>query len=106
MSFRLTYATMFNPPEAMHERFEVAMATVRADLGQRHALFIDGADRDARHHAVRVSPIDSSLAWAISRSPAPLTSRRRWRRHRQPFRHGARRRSPSGRGWCAGSAIS
>ncbi len=26
MSFRLTYATMFNPPEAMHERFEAALA--------------------------------------------------------------------------------
>ncbi len=61
MSFRLTYATMFNPPEAMHERFETAMATVRADLGRRHALFINGADRDASHHAGRVSPIDSEL---------------------------------------------
>ena len=26
MSFRLTYGTMFNPPEAMHERFEAALA--------------------------------------------------------------------------------
>ena len=25
MSFRLTYATMFNPPEEMHERFEKAL---------------------------------------------------------------------------------
>jgi len=61
MNFRLTYATMFNPPDAMHERFEAAMATVRADLGKRHALFIDGADRDAAHHTARVSPIDSDL---------------------------------------------
>ena len=61
MTFRLTYATMFNPPEAMHERFEVAMATVRAGLGGRHGLFIDGADRDPSHHAARVSPIDSDL---------------------------------------------
>jgi 1-pyrroline-5-carboxylate dehydrogenase len=61
MSFRLTYATMFNPPEAMHERFEAAMAEVCADLGQRHPLFIDGADRDASHHADRVSPIDTDL---------------------------------------------
>ena len=44
MSFRLTYATMFNPPEAMHERFDAALASVKARLGARHALFIDGAD--------------------------------------------------------------
>ena len=28
MSFRLTYATMFNPPELMHERFDAALAAV------------------------------------------------------------------------------
>ena len=61
MSFRLTYATMFNPPEAMHERFETAMAKVRASLGERHALFIDGADRHASRHAARFSPIDRNL---------------------------------------------
>ena len=33
MSFRLTYATMFNPPEEMHERFEKALVTVRGRLG-------------------------------------------------------------------------
>ena len=44
MSFRLTYATMYNPPEAMHERFEEAMARVEAEVGARHPLFIDGAD--------------------------------------------------------------
>ena len=35
MSFRLTYATMFDPPEAMHERFESALASVTATLGAR-----------------------------------------------------------------------
>ena len=35
MSFRLTYATMFNPPEAMHERFESALASVTTALGWR-----------------------------------------------------------------------
>ncbi|WP_310467398.1 aldehyde dehydrogenase family protein [Sphingomonas sp.] len=58
MTFRLTYATMFNPPESMHERFEAALANVRANLGRRHGLFIDGADRDASDYAERVSPID------------------------------------------------
>ncbi|MBF6024076.1 aldehyde dehydrogenase family protein [Lysobacter niastensis] len=61
MTFRLTYATMFNPPEAMHERFDAAMAKVEAGLGARHELFIDGEDRAAKRHAQRRSPIDSEL---------------------------------------------
>jgi 1-pyrroline-5-carboxylate dehydrogenase len=61
MSFRLTYATMFNPPEEMHEGFEAAMASVRAKLGARHALFIDGADRPAERSARKFSPIDANM---------------------------------------------
>jgi acyl-CoA reductase-like NAD-dependent aldehyde dehydrogenase len=61
MSFRLTYATMYNPPDAMHTRFEAAMAHVEAALGARQPLFIDGADRDATHHVERRSPIDHEL---------------------------------------------
>lgn len=61
MTFRLTYATMFNPPAEMHERFEAALEGVRARLGGRHDLFIDGADRPAARWATRHSPIDSSL---------------------------------------------
>ncbi|HJW47131.1 MAG TPA: aldehyde dehydrogenase family protein [Lysobacter sp.] len=61
MSFRLTYATMFNPPEAMHERFEAAMKQVSAGLGERHDLFIDGEDVPTGNYAERRSPIDSEL---------------------------------------------
>jgi acyl-CoA reductase-like NAD-dependent aldehyde dehydrogenase len=61
MAFRLTYATMYNPPEAMHEGFEAALARVEAGLGGKHALFIDGADRDAEQYADRRSPIDRDL---------------------------------------------
>src|SRR4030095_1896025 len=61
MSFRLTYGTMFNPPEAMHERFEAALADVQGRLGQLHALFIDGRDRQAVAVEQRRSPISSDL---------------------------------------------
>ena len=30
MSFKLTYATMFDPPEELHQRFEAALARVAA----------------------------------------------------------------------------
>jgi 1-pyrroline-5-carboxylate dehydrogenase len=58
MSFRLTYATMFDPPEAMHERFESALARVAATLGGQHGLFVDGADVATAVVAPRPSPID------------------------------------------------
>ncbi|MFZ2506954.1 MAG: aldehyde dehydrogenase family protein [Steroidobacteraceae bacterium] len=61
MSFRLTYATMFNPPEAMHERFERALAKLGGELGRTQRLFIGGRDVDAGAHEERTSPIDREL---------------------------------------------
>jgi 1-pyrroline-5-carboxylate dehydrogenase len=61
MSFRLTYATMFNPPEEMHQRFERALATMRGRLGQTHPMFIDGMDVAATATEERLSPIDSEI---------------------------------------------
>jgi len=58
MSFKLTYATMFDPPEAMHERFESALDSVTANLGGRHDLFVGGADVATANVAPRPSPID------------------------------------------------
>jgi len=58
MSFKLTYATMFNPPEDMHARFEAALATVAGSLGGRHELFVNGTDVPAAAHVARHSPID------------------------------------------------
>ena len=58
MSFRLTYATMFDPPEALHERFEAAMQRVSQALGARHDLFIGGRDVQGAGFAPRPSPID------------------------------------------------
>ncbi len=62
MSFRLTYATMFDPPAELHDGFEAALARVRAGLGGRHELFLDGRDAAARAYAARTSPIDHDLA--------------------------------------------
>ena len=59
MSFKLTYATMFDPPEAMHERFESALARVTENLGGRHDLFVGGADVATVNVAPRTSPIDA-----------------------------------------------
>jgi 1-pyrroline-5-carboxylate dehydrogenase len=61
MSFRLTYATMFDPPPEMHERFDAALARVHSRLGGRHGLFLDGTDSAAAQYVTRSSPIDSAL---------------------------------------------
>jgi acyl-CoA reductase-like NAD-dependent aldehyde dehydrogenase len=61
MSFRLTYATMFDAPAEMHERFEAALQKVQARLGGRHDLFIDGSDVAAARGAMHVSPIDRDI---------------------------------------------
>jgi 1-pyrroline-5-carboxylate dehydrogenase len=61
MSFRLTYATMFDPPPEMHERFEAALTSVRTRLGQRHHLFVRGADAPAQQYATRTSPSDQRV---------------------------------------------
>jgi acyl-CoA reductase-like NAD-dependent aldehyde dehydrogenase len=48
MSFKLTYATMFNPPEELHHHFDAALARTLQGLGKQHALFLGGAERRTR----------------------------------------------------------
>lgn len=59
--YRLTYATMFDPPPALHQRFEAALAEVRGSLGRDHAMHIGGQPRAAASLFELRSPIDSSL---------------------------------------------
>src|SRR6516162_1327778 len=58
MNFKLTYATMFNPPAEMHTRFDAALEEVNRSLGGKHALYINGEDRAAASHDTRRTPID------------------------------------------------
>lgn len=63
MSFRLTYSTMFDPPEEMHLRYEQALAEVRAGLGARHGLFVAGEDVVTGHYRAKRSPINQD--WLV-----------------------------------------
>jgi len=58
MTFKLTYSTMFDPPEEMHARFETALAEVRAGLGATHPLHVGGRDVVAEHTYEKKSPVD------------------------------------------------
>jgi 1-pyrroline-5-carboxylate dehydrogenase len=92
--FKLTYATMFNPPEEVHERFEVALKRRKAGLGAEVAMFIDGRDVVAEEKFEDRSPIDTGLllamiqkgtgahaeaALAAAHGAFPLWSRTPWR---------------------------
>ncbi len=61
MSFKLTYSTMFDPPEEMHRRFEAALAVVRGRLGAEHALHVDGRDVAGASGYDKTSPIDGAV---------------------------------------------
>ncbi|OGO27983.1 MAG: 1-pyrroline-5-carboxylate dehydrogenase [Chloroflexi bacterium RBG_16_54_18] len=92
-SFKLTYATMFNPPEELHTRFEDALAKVKANLGQEYGMLIDGMDRFAAEKFEDRSPINTDVvlgvfqkgteqdardALAAARRAFPVWSKMKW----------------------------
>lgn len=62
-SFKLTYATMFNPPEELHTHFEEALVGVKANLGEEFDMIIGGEDRKARETFEDRSPINTD--WVL-----------------------------------------
>ena len=58
-SFKLTYATMFNPPEELHTRFEQALVKIKANLGKEYPMIIDGEERFTAEKFEDRSPVDT-----------------------------------------------
>ncbi|HLC34169.1 MAG TPA: aldehyde dehydrogenase family protein [Anaerolineales bacterium] len=92
-AFKLTYATMFNPPEKLHTNFDAALAKVKAGLGQDHPMYINGQERFSPEKLEDRSPINSDWllgtfqkgsvgdvreAIAGARAAFPLWSGMRW----------------------------
>lgn len=67
MSFKLTYASMFNPPPELHSRFEAALESVRQQLGGRYGHAIGGRDTPEDAVVAKRSPIDN--AWLLGEFP-------------------------------------
>jgi acyl-CoA reductase-like NAD-dependent aldehyde dehydrogenase len=59
--FRLTYSTMFAPPEQLHTRFEAALESVKANLGQRYGHYINGEMVDAEKYREKRSPVNQDM---------------------------------------------
>ncbi|HNT54145.1 MAG TPA: aldehyde dehydrogenase family protein, partial [Anaerolineaceae bacterium] len=64
-TFKLTYGTMFNPPEELHTRYDEALARVRANLGQEHGLIIDGQERLTEAKFEDRSPADTDILLGV-----------------------------------------
>ncbi|MBE9473319.1 MAG: aldehyde dehydrogenase family protein, partial [Chloroflexi bacterium] len=92
-TFKLTYATMFNPPEELHTRFEQVLADLKANLGQEHGMIINGEERFAEEKFEDRSPAntdqvlgvfqkgtaqDANDAIADARKAFPLWSSMKW----------------------------
>lgn len=63
--FRLTYSTMFNPPEELHQRFDEALVKVKAGLGREYAMIVNGKDRFAADKFEDRSPADTDLVLGV-----------------------------------------
>jgi 1-pyrroline-5-carboxylate dehydrogenase len=64
-TFKLTYATMFNPPEELHMRFEEALAKVKAGLGMEHGMIINGKEAYAAEKFEDRSPSNTDIVLGI-----------------------------------------
>jgi 1-pyrroline-5-carboxylate dehydrogenase len=63
--FKLTYATMFNPPEELHTRFDAALVKVKAGLGKEYAMIIDNKEVFADEKYERRSPVNTDWVLAV-----------------------------------------
>lgn len=92
-AFKLTYGTMFNPPEELHERYSQALEKVRANLGKEHGMIIGGEERFTSEKFEDRSPIDLDIllgvfqkgsaqdaqdAIAAAKKAFPMWSRMKW----------------------------
>lgn len=57
-SFKLTYATMFDPPTELHEQYDQALDRVKNELGQDHPMIIDGKEVRVQEKMEDRSPIN------------------------------------------------
>jgi 1-pyrroline-5-carboxylate dehydrogenase len=65
VSFKLTYATMFNPPEELHTRFEAALSKIKPDLGKEHGMLIGGKEYFSAGKFEDRSPANTDLILGV-----------------------------------------
>jgi 1-pyrroline-5-carboxylate dehydrogenase len=63
--FKLTYATMFNPPEELHTRFDEALTKVKANLGKEYGMIINGEECYAEQKFEDRSPANTDVVLGV-----------------------------------------
>lgn len=102
--FKLTYATMFNPPEELHKGFDKAVAKLKENLGREYGMIINGKDVLANDKFEDHSPVNTdwvlavmqkgdashaSMAIEAARKAFPAWSRTPWQKRVQLVRKAA-----------------
>jgi len=64
-TFKLTYATMFSPPEELHTRFDQALVEAKANLGKEYGMIIDGKERFADDKFQDRSPANTDVVLGV-----------------------------------------
>lgn len=64
-TFKLTYATMYNPPEIMHTHYDEALAKLKTELGREHGMIVDGRDVFTPDKFENRSPANTDLVLGI-----------------------------------------
>ena len=65
MAFKLTYATMFNPPEELHKGFDDAVVRLEQNLGKEYGMIINGKDVFADEKWEDRSPVNTDWVLAV-----------------------------------------
>jgi 1-pyrroline-5-carboxylate dehydrogenase len=63
--FKLTYATMFNPPEELHAGFDRAVEKLKKNLGKEYGMIINGKDILADEKFDDPSPVNTD--WVLAK---------------------------------------
>ena len=63
--FKLTYATMHNPPDELHTKFDDAIAKAKANLGKEYGMIINNQDVFAADKFEDTSPINTDWKLAV-----------------------------------------
>jgi 1-pyrroline-5-carboxylate dehydrogenase len=63
--FKLTYATMFNPPEELHTSFDSALVKTKSNLGQEYGMIIGGKEYFSEEKFEDRSPVNTDLVLGV-----------------------------------------
>jgi 1-pyrroline-5-carboxylate dehydrogenase len=63
--FKLTYATMFNPPEELHAHFDEALEKIKSKFGQEYGMIVGGKERFAKEKFEDRSPANTEVVLGV-----------------------------------------